>query len=73
MPTWLTALVSAIVALLKGVGGSLMAYLAGTRQGRVEAEKAALVEHAKRVKLANDSRLSGELNGLRSDEKNYRD
>ncbi len=59
-----------IKSIIKPVTG-LFALLAAKRHGRLEAERAALVEHAKKVKIANDARIAGELDGLQDSD--YRD
>ena len=71
--TWaaVAKLVTALLkALIKPISGGL-ALLAAKYLGRTEAEKDALVEHAKKVEDANRARVDGELTGLRPED--YRD
>ena len=63
----LTALMK---ALIKPVTGG-MALLAARYLGRTEAEKDALVEHAKKVEAANIARADGQSKGLQPED--YRD
>jgi len=63
-------LATLLKALIKPVTGGL-ALLAARYVGRTEAEKDNLVEHAKKVKAANDAGAAGRLDGLRPED--YRD
>ncbi len=71
--TWaaIGKLLAALVkAIMKPITGGF-ALLAARYVGRTEAEKDALVEHAKKVEAANIARADGELKGLQPED--YRD